>query len=424
MFKGHWYKVHKYREDGTLDYEGTLDSNGEAHGRGTLYHEDGTTIKYSGDWAHGKSHGSGTAYDEQGRKHYEGEWAHGLSRGEGTAYADGVVVYKGHFANGLWHGRGATDEQEGYWDRGVYVGENAVHMICGNSCTVEQISDMVHATATNGEWDYRGAVNEEMQPHGRGRLETAEGVYKGHFKDGKRHGAGIMRYEFGLTVHGQWHEDKEVDGKMHITAEGVTVACERSAAAPAAPATEAPAAPADVVTRFIKGARVRRGPDWKWDNQDRYGTGVMIERGMTSGWVKVQWAHGGTNNYRIRGKYDLVFVDKAYKRSGYSECIKGFSTDKRRVRDPVTGQYVLARDTMDKWYLARVTKVERSRVYVHYEGWSSTWDEWLDMDDRRLANFGFRDLTSKVIENAKDMDHIRYPAVGDPLGLDRYWCPQ
>lgn len=50
------------------------------------------------------------------------------------------------------------------------------------------------------------------------------------------------------------------------------------------------------------------------------------------------------------------------------------------------GTRVEARDFQDKWYTAKVVSVdeEDGDVLIHFEGWSSRYDEWLPMDSPRL----------------------------------------
>ena len=58
-----------------------------------------------------------------------------------------------------------------------------------------------------------------------------------------------------------------------------------------------------------KDDRVKRGPDWKWDNQDggAGNLGTVIEL-KSDGWIRVKWDKGGTNAYRTAdvGGTDLV----------------------------------------------------------------------------------------------------------------------
>lgn len=57
------------------------------------------------------------------------------------------------------------------------------------------------------------------------------------------------------------------------------------------------------------GDRVRRGPDWRWDDQDGDQPGVVIQLRPDDedGWVRIRWDHGGENNYRwgADDSYDL-----------------------------------------------------------------------------------------------------------------------
>ena len=65
-----------------------------------------------------------------------------------------------------------------------------------------------------------------------------------------------------------------------------------------------------VTVQPAPGIRVRRGPDWRWGNQDG-GKGkegvVSTESASSKGWVRVTWDTGDTNNYRFGADdaYDL-----------------------------------------------------------------------------------------------------------------------
>lgn len=67
------------------------------------------------------------------------------------------------------------------------------------------------------------------------------------------------------------------------------------------------------------GKRVRRGPDWKWRDQDGTppgeGTVLKCARG-NEGWLKVRWDCGNKNHYRwgAEGAYDLTIVGVAPSR--------------------------------------------------------------------------------------------------------------
>ncbi|KAJ2942645.1 hypothetical protein O0L34_g2114 [Tuta absoluta] len=59
------------------------------------------------------------------------------------------------------------------------------------------------------------------------------------------------------------------------------------------------------------GARVMRGPDWKWRDQDGAHPAMgTVTSDLHNGWVDVRWDHGGRNSYRMgaEGKFDLKIV--------------------------------------------------------------------------------------------------------------------
>jgi hypothetical protein len=57
------------------------------------------------------------------------------------------------------------------------------------------------------------------------------------------------------------------------------------------------------------GDRVRRGPDWRWRDQDggAGGLGTVVAAGIATGWVRVLWDAGGANTYRwnVDNAFDL-----------------------------------------------------------------------------------------------------------------------
>jgi len=51
------------------------------------------------------------------------------------------------------------------------------------------------------------------------------------------------------------------------------------------------------------------------------------------------------------------------------------------------GQWVDVKDTIDQWLEAQVIQVRNNQAYVHYNGWGTRWDEWIDFSSPRIANF-------------------------------------
>lgn len=62
-----------------------------------------------------------------------------------------------------------------------------------------------------------------------------------------------------------------------------------------------------------RGARVLRGPDWKWEEEDNgIGTlGTIIELRTADDQVKVQWDNGMISSYRSGSENDLKIFDNA-----------------------------------------------------------------------------------------------------------------
>ncbi|EDW86666.2 uncharacterized protein Dwil_GK23521 [Drosophila willistoni] len=58
------------------------------------------------------------------------------------------------------------------------------------------------------------------------------------------------------------------------------------------------------------GARVVRGVDWRWEDQDGFSEGTITGE-IHNGWIDVKWDHGVRNSYRMgaEGKYDLKLAN-------------------------------------------------------------------------------------------------------------------
>ena len=59
----------------------------------------------------------------------------------------------------------------------------------------------------------------------------------------------------------------------------------------------------NIVKHIVTGARVVRGIDWKWRDQDNpTGSGGVgtVTGELHNGWIDVTWDHGGSNSYRSR----------------------------------------------------------------------------------------------------------------------------
>ncbi|XP_048524463.1 E3 ubiquitin-protein ligase HERC2 [Dendroctonus ponderosae] len=78
------------------------------------------------------------------------------------------------------------------------------------------------------------------------------------------------------------------------------------------------------LTKLMKiGAKVARGADWKWGDQDGIppGEGRIIGELGEDGWIRVEWSNGTTNSYRmgVEGKFDLTVTSPPSPVSSESE---------------------------------------------------------------------------------------------------------
>lgn len=80
------------------------------------------------------------------------------------------------------------------------------------------------------------------------------------------------------------------------------------------------------------GTRVRRGPHWKWGDQDGGRVGTVVDAGGTPGWVEIQWDRGNKNSYRY-GK-DSAFDVKVVDENRRVLLLEGVQVGCRVIRGP------------------------------------------------------------------------------------------
>ncbi|XP_034937703.1 E3 ubiquitin-protein ligase HECTD1 isoform X2 [Chelonus insularis] len=81
-----------------------------------------------------------------------------------------------------------------------------------------------------------------------------------------------------------------------------------------------------MLRHLVAGARVARGIDWKWKDQDGAPPGEgSITGELHNGWIDVTWDHGGSNSYRMgaEGKYDLRLVGTSLDSDGGNKSKNG-----------------------------------------------------------------------------------------------------
>ena len=70
------------------------------------------------------------------------------------------------------------------------------------------------------------------------------------------------------------------------------------------------------------------------------------------------------------------------------------------------GEWVDVKDTINQWLEAQVMKVKNNKAYVHYNGWGTRWDEWIDFNSPRMRNFKTYTLQSPLT-----FCNVPYPAI-------------
>ncbi|KAJ2889051.1 hypothetical protein FB639_000194 [Coemansia asiatica] len=78
-----------------------------------------------------------------------------------------------------------------------------------------------------------------------------------------------------------------------------------------------------------------------------------------------------------------------------------------RVKDYVRfyrrGMRVAARDRDKLWWKAVITDIKTFRLRIHYEGFSKSWDEWMEMNTQRIM---IEDTADSSSNNASDQDNL------------------
>lgn len=148
--------------------------------------------RFSGEEVDGVRHGDGKVEWLNGDV-YEGRFRNGLREGEGTlAYANGRK-YQGEWRGSKREGRGVETLSNGT----KYIGEfkGNVRAVVGRPWP-----------PVGGRRCRRLSASVRQRYHGRGVLLSHGGRYEGTFKNGKKDGAGTMRWNNGDVYEGEWRE--------------------------------------------------------------------------------------------------------------------------------------------------------------------------------------------------------------------------
>ena len=67
-----------------------------------------------------------------------------------------------------------------------------------------------------------------------------------------------------------------------------------------------------------------------------------------------------------------------------NKVVTGYDFNKIKYE---VGQWVDVKDTIDQWLEGQILQVRDNYVYVHYNGWGTRWDEWIEMNSPRIIPF-------------------------------------
>ncbi|RLN45956.1 hypothetical protein BBJ29_003636 [Phytophthora kernoviae] len=88
----------------------------------------------------------------------------------------------------------------------------------------------------------------------------------------------------------------------------------------------------------------------------------------------------------------------------------------RGHRQFFVGQWLDVKDTVNQWLESTVMDIAGGKVLVHYHGWPTRWDEWIDFDSDRIATFRTRTLHTQSTQRMSPVPTTRVPSapqVGD-----------
>ena len=105
------------------------------------------------------------------------------------------------------------------------------------------------------------------------------------------------------------------------------------------------------------------------------------------------------------GEYFEGFYQNLIALDNYSNVRKKF--DPKIFNNPIEafdfskssyeiGEWVDVKDTINQWLEAQVLKVQNNKAFVHYNGWGTRWDEWIDFGSPRMRNFKTYTLQSPL----------------------------
>lgn len=182
-------------------YEGNWRED-TAHGKGTLTYAGGD--KYVGEWAEGKKHGTGELHYVNGDV-FKGEWRNDFACGHGLlAYANGDA-YDGQ-VRGVGVGRGDACRAVPCSSRRASRDGSTPESERDKPPPTTLLTCLrppTHVLPT--QW-----LNDRR--HGQGKFTSAQDgkAYEGQWRDGMRHGTGVLALRDGDALRAQWENGQLV----------------------------------------------------------------------------------------------------------------------------------------------------------------------------------------------------------------------
>lgn len=82
-----------------------------------------------------------------------------------------------------------------------------------------------------------------------------------------------------------------------------------------------------------------------------------------------------------------------YQIKNLNGSIETYDFSKRKL---VKGQWIDVKDTINQWLEAQVIDVKEDKVYIHYNGWGTRWDEWIEMGSNRIRPFRYYTQQTRI----------------------------
>ncbi len=186
-------------------------------GKVIIYYDEKKKMpEFKGRLKDGKKIKEGTEYDMNNRVTFQGHYEDDVYSGYGEESVDGIVVYKGNFANGKYEGEGIQRDENGFlkyegtfsngeyegtgkvyeMDELVYEGELSKGLYEGKGKLYKDKILVYSGSFTAGEYDGFGKL-----------YEDGEVVYDGSFSSGVKSGRGVAYKKKHMIYKGDFEED-------------------------------------------------------------------------------------------------------------------------------------------------------------------------------------------------------------------------